>query len=254
MWSSRKRFFYISIFLVIVLVIVGLFIWSRQKAPSCFDNEQNQNELGVDCGGVCSNVCSNEAVDLIKLWARTFRVSVGNYGTAALIENPNIFGAKEINYRFQLYDRDNLLVNEREGKTYLNPDERFIIYEPNIPTGSRDVVRVFFELKDEENIIWKRLEQALPKVDISVRNKRIVLEPSPKVAATIENKSFFALKNIELTAVVFAEDQNAIAASKTVVASLNPDEVKEIFFTWPEAFTRKASYVEIFSRVNRLSE
>ena len=252
MWSARKRFLYIAIFLIIVLVIVGLFAWYHKAEPSCFDNEQNQDELGVDCGGVCTNVCQSETVSLVNLWARPFRISAGNYGAAALVENPNVFGAYELNYRFRLYDADNLLVNERVGKTYINPDERFVIYESNINTGNRNVTRAFIEL--EEQSPWKRFEQALPKVDISVRNKRIVLEPSPKVAATIENKSFFALKNVELTAVVFAEDQNAIAASETVVPSLNPDETKEVFFTWPEAFTKKASYVEIFSRVNRTSE
>jgi len=252
MWSVRRRFFYVAIFVALIVIVTVVILFANKKEPSCFDNEQNQDELGVDCGGVCSNVCQNETTELITLWARAFKVGPGNHGVAALIENPNIFGAEELVYRFRLYDQDNLLVNERVGSTYVNPDERFIIYESNINTGNRTVMRAFLELENQS--AWKRFETELPKPDISVRNKRIIVEPSPRVSATLENKSFFALSDIEVTAVVFAEDQNAIAASKTIVPSLKPDEVKEIFFTWPESFSRKASYVEIFPRVNRLGE
>ena len=145
MWSARKRVFYFLIVFFIVALVVVLFFVINRKAPSCFDNKQNQNETGVDCGGVCEAVCPNEVVNLTTIWVRPFRVSLGNYAAAALVQNSNLFGVKQLRYRFKLYDSDNLLVNEREGVTYVNPDEQFVIFEPNISTGERDATRAFIE-------------------------------------------------------------------------------------------------------------
>ena len=35
------------------------FIYPNPTTASCFDGIMNQNELGIDCGGVCQAICNN---------------------------------------------------------------------------------------------------------------------------------------------------------------------------------------------------
>ena len=53
---------------MVVLVV------ANRRVPNCSDNIQNQNEIGVDCGGECVRVCALEATDLVLLWTRTLDI------------------------------------------------------------------------------------------------------------------------------------------------------------------------------------
>src|SRR5262245_15346669 len=58
-WASGRRFSIIALIVgVIALVVAAVTFFSMQKAPSCVDNLQNQDEEGVDCGGSCSYLCA----------------------------------------------------------------------------------------------------------------------------------------------------------------------------------------------------
>ncbi|MCR4310974.1 MAG: hypothetical protein NUV54_00150, partial [Candidatus Taylorbacteria bacterium] len=85
-WSTRHQFFYISgaiLFFLFALALPTLFL--TYKAPSCVDGVQNQEELGIDCGGPCSVLCKAEALDVIVRWQRAFRVKEGVYNALAYV-------------------------------------------------------------------------------------------------------------------------------------------------------------------------
>ena len=50
----------------------------------------NQNEQGIDCGGVCQLVCSANIKPLIPLWTRPVKISGDVYSVVSYIENQNI--------------------------------------------------------------------------------------------------------------------------------------------------------------------
>jgi len=53
-------------FSVFAITAFANVIQAQQKQPTCNDGRQNQNELGVDCGGPCANKCSGTCGDGIK--------------------------------------------------------------------------------------------------------------------------------------------------------------------------------------------
>ena len=255
-WGVKRQLFFLFAGIIFLVVAIGLGFLATKKTPSCFDNKQNQDELGVDCGGVCQSVCFEEARTIDErniLWVRPFMVSHGRYGAIALIENPNIFGARELKYRFKLYDKNNILVKEKEGITYVNPDEQFIIFETNIDTGNRDADSAFLEIESQS--LWERFSTENARPIFSIQNKRpsLISPPAPNVSASLRNDSFVTTKNVEVTAIIFDTQKNAISASRTVVDILTPGESKDIFFTWPEDFVGIPSFVELYPRVNRFS-
>ena len=129
-WRTKKQLSYLFAAISLFGIIVGFFLWRYYSGGTCFDNKQNQKETGVDCGGPC-DPCPLNLKEPLVLWQRFFPVDGANvYDAAAMIENLNYdWGSGEIRYSFKFYDKDNILIIEREGKSFLNPKERAIIFE-----------------------------------------------------------------------------------------------------------------------------
>src|SRR3989338_1384244 len=150
-WAAKKQLTYFLVFLIVIIgVIVGFYL--NITAPSCNDKKQNQDEKGVDCGGVCAKECLGEIKDLAVLWSKPLQVSGSDYDAIALVENRNLFlSSKSVKYQFKFYDDRNILIALREGKIFINPGQKFAIFENGIDAGSRKPAKVFLDF--QKNII-----------------------------------------------------------------------------------------------------
>ncbi len=251
-WSLKRQLIYLFLVfsLFVALLVAGYFVFIR-KAPSCGDGIQNQDELGVDCGGGCGAVCKSEILMPIKKWSRVFKVKDGLYDTATLIENPNnTLGVKSFRYNFKLHDKNGILITDRIGQVFLNPNEKMVIFESGIDTGKRLAERAFIEF--DKNQDWIRLEN-VERPKIISQNTTVVAGNMPRVFAEIKNTSLFDVSNINVVVVIYDDDDNAIGISSTFINYLAKDSVQDVTFTWPGPFPGQPKTVEIFPRVNLFS-
>lgn len=246
--SARKTAYTISAVMFFIVIGVGIYFLHYYKAPTCTDGKQNQNEEGVDCGGSCAVTCAASVADPIILWSRTFPVTHGLYNAVAYIENPNSnLGVKMVTYRFKLYDEQNILVAERVGKAFIAPNERFAIFEPRINTGERIPKRTFFEFIKFSD--WTKLNKEMPK--ILVRGEKFSnINVSPRVDATLQNGTIIDIAGINVVAIVYDKNDNAMAVSSTQVDKLKADSSYDVAFTWDVPFPSEPSRVEIIPRVD----
>lgn len=250
LWSTRRQLFFILLGLAVVAVLaVLIFFIFFDAQPTCNDGKQNQDEIGIDCGGVCQKVCPAETSEIITLWNRVFKVREGQYDVAAFLENPNPFGVRALAYEFKIYDEDNILIRELAGVTPVNPEERFLITVANIDVGKRIPARAFIEVASDPT--WLRLN-SVNRPKLTVSDRELTFSPAPRLRATLTNESFVAVDAITVSAIVFDKDKNALGVSSTFVDGLKAGESKDIFFTWAENFAREASVVEIIPRTNLL--
>ncbi len=244
-WTVKRQITIFFVFGAIVVFAVVLVIILVSK-PTCFDNKQNQNELGIDCGGSCKP-CLGEVKNLIVVWSKAFKLENGKYDAAAIVKNPNLFvGIHALKYKFKLYDSDNVLVAVRDGETFINPGEDYVIFQANIDVGERIPVRAFVEF--EKNPKWERIEKEKPQIVVS--KKDFTNEPFPRLIIEISNKSFDPVKNLSIAAVLFDEEGNAIGASATSVESVNGNSSRQTALTWPVPFSRPPASTKIFLRTN----
>lgn len=234
----RRRATYLSGIVLFLLIVIGvpltLYLY---ESPSCFDGSRNGEELGVDCGGACQLLCPFQAADPTVLWSRSFEITPGIYNAVAYIENPNSKASvPEISYIFKLFDRDNLLIAERAGRTFLSPNRITPIFEPALITGNRLPVRTFFDFTEEFK--WFR---ALDRSSDLVVRDRVLSNPEtkPRVDATLLNTSVEEFTDIDVIAVIFGSDGNAINASKTFVELLPRQALQDLVFTWPLPFEKR---------------
>lgn len=241
-WSSKRQLAFLLL-VVGTLVILSAYPVYRTfiyHEPSCFDGVRNQDEEGADCGGVCKAVCSFRVIPLVVEWSRFFEVTPGNYDLAAFVENRNFnAGIERIGYTFELYDNQSSLIGERKGSVFVNPGEKFVVYEPNVRTEGKAPTRVFFDF--DKDPLW--VDGTAFKQPLSVKSRTLTgpYDPQPRLEASIFNDSIDLFSNVTVIAVVYDSARNAIAASQTVIESIGKEEEKEIFFTWPRPIINRVA-------------
>lgn len=246
-WSSERRTAYSGIFLLVVLLVLGLFAYRFfYDAPTCVDGTQNGGEEGIDCGGSCEAVCRFNAAQPGVLWARFFEVSPGVYNAVALLENPNLTAqAEHVSYAFQLRDDRNILIVEKEGTTHIPPQRTVPIFEAGVRTGGRTPSRITFELQNVEN--WVIVPEA-PK-DVRIADQKLIEGAEPRLGATVRNENLETLEDIEFVAVLSDAEGNAVAASRTVLTDIPGGSDTPIVFTWPAPFSAKVAVIEIIQKL-----
>ena len=251
-WASKRKFLYsLAVLIVISAVVAVPTYFALHKAPTCVDNKQNGEEAGVDCGGSCDKLCSFQTSELIVHWSRGFKVADGVYDVVAYVENVNAkAGIESIIYKFKLYDENNILIEEKLGKTYVGPNEQFAVFESGIRTGQRIPKRVFFEFKPEPE--WKRIELSPDKtVHISIKNQQITdVSTKPRLKALLVNDKPLPVSNIEVVAILYDIEDNAIAVSATHVDSIEKNGTRQVSFTWQEPFRANPVRISVIPRVN----
>ncbi len=248
-WSARRKTIYLGLGFLILLIFVAIPTFLLvHKVPTCFDGKQNGDETGVDCGGSCQILCSFEALDPTILWSRAFRVTDSVYSAVAYIENPNINSETMATYAFSLFDANNVLIATKKGVTFVPKNKTLAIFEPNIATGLKVPARVSFEFIQEFE--WRKTDQPAPPLVVT-QNILSRENTSPRVDADIQNRSLKPIERIELVALVYNDQGNAIAASRTFVDRLEADQSAHVTFTWPTPFAEAegSAVVEIIPRV-----
>ena len=246
-WGVRRQLGVFAVFAAVVLLVVGGLIYYFRPEPTCFDNRQNQDEEGIDCGGTIARCasCSEKMHDITILWTRFFPTRQGVYDAAALLENGNQFlKTGKFVYVFKLYDESGVLIAIRENSTFIWPGEKFLIFEPNILAENRVPKRALLELR---SVAWEAGEARPLKIDVLKRDILLQDSSPPRLEVRIKNQENQIYKNIEISAALLSQEGDVFGVSKTLLGSLDIGEEKNVVFTWPQAISG-VSRAEIFLR------
>jgi hypothetical protein len=104
-------------------VLFSVYYLFIRVAPTCSDGKQNQDEMGIDCGGICANQCEPplNAKDIVTREVAFVPADRGSYDVLARIYNPNdIAGASRFSYKLTLFGmpREGLLLREQSGTSF----------------------------------------------------------------------------------------------------------------------------------------
>ncbi len=248
-WAFRRRFLYLFVIFLIIVIPAGTYIYFKlQKPPSCQDGIKNQNEHGPDCGGICQVACMYEVEPTPTIqWSRAYYVSKGIYNLVAYLQNPNTsYISKPVRYIFNVYDKDNVLIQSKEGVVAFPTTKLFPIFTPTINLGERIPSRVSFEFL--EPITWLEYYGESPELEVIERSLSHEDE-APVIEAKIRNKTLHTYKNVEVVAIVYDKEGNGFAASRTFIDKLGDRQDVSVKFTWPEPFTASTTRIEIIPKL-----
>lgn len=243
-WASRRRATYLFGVIVFFVLVIGVPVaYHFLTIPAtCTDGKQNQGETDIDKGGPCPVLDARALQHEAILWTRAFRVRDGSYTAAAYIQNPNEgAGVMQVGYKFGLYDSNNILIAERSGSTFIMPSGVTPVIEAGIDTGNRIVAHTYAEFTTP--LTWERIVEN-PASSVEVTNKQLD-ETSPRLTANVRNTSVAPVISPSFAAVLFDQQGNAIAASRTSLDRLDSDQIAQIVFTWPQQFSARVGRIDI---------
>jgi hypothetical protein len=128
--------------------IGGVYAWQK-PTPSCFDNRKNQNETGIDCGGVCSKVCIPDAIAPLAQVGDPKLIVFGDPAAVppqaprasivSEVQNSNLdFGASSFEYVFNVYGQSGEVIASFPGRSFIYPGEikRLALLNEVLPMGA----------------------------------------------------------------------------------------------------------------------
>ena len=249
-WSTQKQLTYGLSFLLILVIIIGVptYFYFFNKAPTCFDGKQNQDETGVDCGGVCIKACKKDVIDNpLVLWTRAFPIANGKYNLVAYLQNPNIgYISEPFDYVFNVFDEKNVLIGTREGTISAPYDKNFVVFEQAFDAGKINVGKVTFEITSK--VVWTKTAEEKSKFNIS-SDQIISVGGTPTLTSTITNKTVDIFQNFYVVAIVYGVDGNVTVVSRTLVDELRPNGKAVVVFTWPYLTNFEYSKIELIPRI-----
>jgi len=242
-WANWRRAQYFAGFATFFLLVAGWIYYAYfYQAPGCFDNEQNDDETGIDCGGSCVRICTDTVIEPVVKWSRAFRVTEGLYNAVAYVENSNqTASTPAIEYTFTLYDNAGVITT-RNGTSILPPNGQYPIFEGRIETGRRVPTHTFIEIKSPE--LWQPSD--IGREQFTVVDRELEESDSkPRLLANLRNNGLEEVKEVEVVATIFDANGTALAASRTFVDNFSPRSDTEIAFTWPEPIAKTIRSCEV---------
>lgn len=218
------------------LIIWGLVVWGGYKlftraAPSCFDNAQNQGEIGVDCGGPCARICTASTAPPVIASVNAFPAGAGHDTFLAKIVNLNAdYAAESFDYAFNVYDAGNSLLQSFSGHSFLYAGELKYLLLPNqaIPSG---VVNADLTLS---NVHWVPAASFGPKPKVDPQNVVTQAGSSTIVASgQAINQDVMAFANVLVIGIFKDEQGKPIGASQTVIDGIAPNQTKNFSIIYP---------------------
>lgn len=203
-----------------------------QKTETCFDGIQNQDEIGIDCGGVCSLQCKGTYKDAKVAFARGVPVDLDTYNVFALLENSNtdIFFPK-IPYTVKAYNKDGQLLVTASGTTALLSANRSLIYIPKLIMKQRpsivdvDIDPSYVGIKQ----IDFKLQQSVKTYSWTAQRGA---NNTLQVVVKVENQSVNTFSDVIVYALLYDDTRTAYAVGKTVLPNVKGRESTAAVFTW----------------------
>lgn len=210
------------------------------KAPeTCFDTKKNQNEQGVDCGGICTNACIEVVVGRDIETKEIAFVPGGNdrYDVLARVFNSNdTIGATSFRYTFELRDRGGTVLGTRSGTSYILPQETKSIIELNLEPSTVPA-EVVLKITD---VVWERLSgyQERPAVNIYQKRFGQVVEGFGFFEAygLLSNESSYDFRTLTVRVILRDAFGKPLAFNTHRMDTINAHETRDFKLVWPLPF------------------
>lgn len=245
---GTKRLIIISIFLLLLIALGVAIYFIKRPAPTCFDQKQNQNETGVDCGGICTLACIEVLTgeDLQVKEVAIIPDAAGKYDVLGEVTNPNgEVGASDFHYAFILKGSSGEELGRQEGNDWILPRETKTLLAFNFSPTSTPTTATL----ELSNYKWERLMGYQEKPNLTINNKRYNQISGGvgfgEVFGTLTNESPYDFRSV-IVRIILRDDQNKpLAVQQTVFNTVTTGQQREINLSWPTAFAGAVTRVDM---------
>ena len=240
--------------LIFVLIIggvgYGIVDYFFIVEPTCFDNIQNGQEEGVDCGSLaCGIECEPEIMPLNIQLQELIEVRPNDYDFVARFNNPNsLFGALRARYEMELQRQDGVSLS-RTGTFYMLPGQTRYVIISGLHSDSA-LTGAFINIIEVE---WERV-QSFEEISFPVQRESYEVINRNGVYSELEavvlNNSDFDFDRVEVGVVLFDDNNSIIAVNKTDIRTFISRTERSFQVSWPVKLPETAKQdIEILTNV-----
>lgn len=257
---TAKQLIYGAFYLLVLGGIFSLFYFGAIKPKaSCFDGVQNQDEEGLDCGGVCAAVCLPaglrplEGVGRVLAFRqgedRPFDGAQGRATVLAQVANPNLDQAAEsFDYSFVFKNDENKAVFEAKDSSFAYAGEVKYLLLPNTLVSEKFS---YVELKIG-NISWVPAIEMGGLPSFSVSGLKTGIEGNVLSAeGQVLNTDTSPFPSVNIVAVFRGQYGQIAGASETTIENLLPNETRPFSIIHPAITAVDLDGTKIFAYTRR---
>lgn len=218
-------FFYFSF---VAAIFVGIYFMFLKPTPSCFDGKKNQNEAGIDCGGVCAP-CELATLSPIQVsWTNILPGVPGRASIIMKLVNPNTnFGASVLPYHLLVLGPFGGKLEERSGETFIYAGEIKYLSE-TINQDFRDISGATMTLGNPQ---WVKGEE-FPSPKLQSRAiKTEIIASSAEISGIIKNNEAVSIPRAKVIALLFDRTDRLVTVSQTVLTDIGGLEERSFSMT-----------------------
>jgi len=230
-------------------MLFGAYYLFIRVAPTCSDGKQNQDEGGIDCGGICATQCEPplNAKDLVTREVAFVPAGQKSYDVLAKIYNPNdIAGASRFSYTLALRDAAGTLLAQQSGTSFILPQEMKYVFEFHLSSPVTPT-QVTLEISQ---ITWERFRgyAERPRV-IVVQQAYNRIQSGPGYGAAtglVVNESLYDFRSLLVKVVLRDASGKPLAINSTEMLTMPSKEQRDFRLVWPMAFPGEVKNAEMF--------
>lgn len=251
-YKLKRQLVFGTVFIALVALLSAAGYQTFQTEASCTDGIQNQNEEGVDCGGMCLACRVTRLRKPDVLLYRAFP-SGSAYDVLAQMRNPNSeHGTRQLSYTFRFFDAAQNQIAEKSGSTYLLAGQTRYVIESGVSVPATPAYITFMV---NDPIRWEKQERLTSQVTLPVFSEKYERIAPPetgfaRVSGVAENKTEFSLANLDVHVVLVDKTRMPIAAGKTRIDMIRFGESRSFVVLFPYEIVDPADvYSEIMTNV-----
>lgn len=248
----QKKVVFGAIYGVLFLCLAYLVYLPFKPPETCLDGKKNQNETGIDCGGVCGACIVEPVLEDIQVTESAWVLAgKGNeYDVVGKISNPNNdYGASSVTYTFRVFDASGGVLAERSGTSFILPKEEKYLVETGLALSGKPS-RVDVVLKE---VAWEKFAGYKERPALDVYNKSFERASGTSFGVAkglVVNNSPFDFTSIGIVVVLRDGNSHVVALQKTDMQTLRSGEQRDFTLLWPDPFQGDVEKVEVQTDAN----
>ncbi len=244
----RRFVIVVEFFSLLALLSWGFYGLFLHKAPTCFDNQQNQNETGIDCGGMCKAACLEVLTGEALQFKEVAFVPGGeeSYDVLGRVYNPNdVVGASSFHYTFQLKGASGQVLATKEGDNFILPQETKSLIEIRLVTKEKPVTVTV----ETSAVVWERFSGYRERPAISIYQKRYDQLASGvgfgAATGLVVNESPYDFRSIYVKVILRDAGGLPLAFNTTRQDALKAGDQRDFRLLWPNPFPGKVEKIDM---------
>lgn len=229
MSRTLKQILYGLLYLGLFAVVLWIVIPRNVEVATCTDNIQNQDEVGMDCGGSCEEC---ELKDLRLEIGGVDILQVGDRSTLLVkVENPSDnFGVLGVPYRFEVTGALGESIEIVEGELNMADGEEKYIAAVGLDIKTTDIEGVTFSLDDFEFIP----EIDLLGYDIEIEDVKVSFPAKTvQINGIAINDSGSEVSQVIITAVLYTPEGDLANVGTVLLSNIVAFEKRDFLISIP---------------------